>query len=75
MFDDTIRELLGFIAGTKYEEYTPSNNPVDILSFDNLFLATNIAPGSIFRGKRSGIIFNWSRDVNPGFKYIHKVRR
>ena len=28
----------------------------------------------IFRGKRSGIIFNWSMDVNPGLKNIHKFR-
>ena len=28
----------------------------------------------IFRGKRSGIVFNWSMDVNQGFKYIHKFR-
>ena len=31
MFDDSIRDLLGFNARTLYEEYTPSNNPVDIL--------------------------------------------
>ena len=74
MFDDTIRDLLGFDARTLYEEYTPSNNPVDILSFDNIFIETNIAQGMIFRGRRSGIIFNWSMDINPGFKYVHKFR-
>ena len=31
MFDDSIRDLLGFNARTLYEECTPSNNPVDIL--------------------------------------------
>ena len=28
----------------------------------------------IFRGRRSGIIFNFTMDVNPGYKYIHKFR-
>ena len=28
----------------------------------------------IFKGKRSGIIFNFTMDVNPGNKYIHKFR-
>ena len=31
MFDDSIKDLLGFNARTLYEEYTLSNNPVDIL--------------------------------------------
>ena len=28
----------------------------------------------IFRGRRTGIIFNWQMDVNHGDKYIHKFR-
>ena len=52
VFDDSIRDLLGFNARTLYEEHTPSINPVDILSFDNIFLECNIAQGMIFRGKR-----------------------
>ena len=53
MFDDSIRDLLGFNARTLYEEYTLSNNPVVILSFDNIFNECNIARGMIFKGKRS----------------------
>ena len=45
MFNDSIKDLLGFIARTLYEEYTLSNNPVDILSFDNIFIECNIARG------------------------------
>ena len=74
MFDDSIRDLLGFNARTLYEEYTPSNNPVDILSFDNIFLECNIARGMIFRGKRSGIIHNFTMDVDPDYKYLEKFR-
>ena len=74
MFDDSIRDLLGFNARALYEEYTPSNYPVDILSFDNFFLECNIAQGKIFRGKRSGIIHNFTMDVDPGYKSIEKIR-
>ena len=38
MFDDSIKDLLGFNARTLYEEYTPYDHPVDILSFDNIYL-------------------------------------
>ena len=72
MFDDSIRDLLRFNARTLYEEYTSSSNPVDILSFDNIFLETDIAQGMIFKGKRSGIIHNFTMDVDPGYKYIEK---
>ena len=72
--DDSIRDLLGFNKRTIYEEYNLSPNPVDILSFDNIFLECNIAQGMIFKGKRSGIIHNFTMDVDPGYKYIEKFR-
>ena len=56
------------------EEYNLSDYPVDILSFDNIFLECDIAQGMIFRGKRSGIIHNFTMDVDPGYKYIEKFR-
>ena len=72
--DDSKGSLLGFNKRTIYDEYNLSDNPVDILSFDNIFIETNITQGMIFKGKRSGIIFNFTMDVNPGYKYIHKFR-
>ena len=72
MFDDSIKDLLGFNARTLYEEYTPSNIPVDILSFDNIFLECDISNGMIFKGKRRGILMNFTMDVDPGYKYIEK---
>ena len=71
---DSIGSLLGFNKRTIYEEYNLSDNPVDILSFDNIFIECDIARGMIFKGKRSGIIFNFTMDVSPGYKYIHKFR-
>ena len=72
--DDSIRDLLGFNKTKIYEEYNLSPNPVDILSFDNNFLECDIAQGMIFKGKRSGIIHNLTMYVNPGYKYIEKLR-
>ena len=51
LFDDSIRDLLGFNARTIYEEYNLSRNPVDILSFDNIFLECDFANGMIFKSK------------------------
>ena len=51
-----------------------SSNPVDILSFDNIFLETNVSEGMIYRGKKSGIIHNFTMDVDPGYKCIEKFR-
>ena len=64
--------LLGFNKTTIYEEYNLSPNPVDILSFDIIFIETDIAKGMIFKGKRTGIIHNFNMDVDPGYKYIEK---
>ena len=55
-----------------WEEYNLSPNPVDNLSFDNIFIHTDIAQGMIFKGKRSGIIYSFTMDVDPGYKYTEK---
>ena len=72
--NDSMGDLLGFNKTTIYEEYNLSPNPVDILSFDNIFLECKIAQGMIFKGRRSGIIHNFTVDVDPGYKYIEKLR-
>ena len=74
VFNDSISNLLGFNETILYKEYNLSPNPVDILSFDKKFIECDIAQGLIFRGKRSRIIHNFTMDVDPGYKYIEKVR-
>ena len=71
--DDSI-DLSGFNKTTIYGEYNLSPNPVDILSFDNIFPECDIAQGMIFKGKRSGIIHKFTMDVDRGYKYIEKFR-
>ena len=63
--DDSIGQLLGFAKTTIYGEYIFSQNPVDIMSFDIIFIETDVAQGMIFRGRRTGIIHNFTMDVNP----------
>ena len=43
-------DLLGFNKTTIYEESNLSQNPVYILSFDNILLECDIAKGMIFKG-------------------------
>ena len=68
--DDSIRDHLGFDRTTIYKEYNLSLNSVNILSFDNIFLGCNIAQGMIFKGERTGIVHDFTMDVDPGYKYI-----
>ena len=73
VFDRSIRSLLGFDETTLYNEYNLSPNPVDILSFDNIFIECDIAQGMIYKRKRSGIIHNWTMTVDPGYKYVERL--
>ena len=59
VFDDSIGNLLGFNETILWEDYKLSPDPVDILSFDNIFIETDIAQGMIFKGRRTGIIHNF----------------
>ena len=70
--DDSIRTLLGFNKTSIYEKCNLSPNPVDIISFDNIFIESNIAQGMIFRGRRSGVIHSFTMTVNPGYKYVER---
>ena len=74
VFDDTIGDLLGFNETILWEEYNLSPNPVDILSFDNVFIHTDIVQGMIFKGERPGIVHKFTMNVDPGYKYNEKFR-
>ena len=74
MFNDSFGNLIGFDETLLYEEYNLSEKPVNILSFDNIFLHTDIAQGKNFKDKRTGIIHIFTMDVDPGYKYIEKIR-
>ena len=70
MSDDSIGSILGFNEILVWGKYNISDNPVDILSFDNIFLECDIAQGMIFKGRKSNIVHNWTMTVDPGYKYV-----
>ena len=72
MFDDSIKDHLGFHAITLYEEYILSTSYADILSFDNIFLECDNAQRKIFKGRKSNIIHNWTMTLDPGYKFGEK---
>ena len=74
VFDDNIDNFLGFNETILRQEYNLSPNPVDILSFDNVFNETDVAHGMIFRGNRAAIIYIFTMDVDPGYNYIKNFR-
>ena len=73
-YDETIRTILGFTARTVSEKYNLSDHPVDIISFNHIFVEYDIAQGMIVNGKRIHVIHNFTMDVDPGYKYIEKFR-
>ena len=65
VFNDSIRNLLGFHEIMLFKENNLSPNSVDIFLFDNIFLGCAIAKGMNYKQKRSGILHNWTMTVNP----------
>ena len=45
-----------------------SPNPVSTLSFDKIFLETDIAIGLIFKGNQTRLNFNFTKDVGPCYR-------
>ena len=74
VIDNSVGIFLGFKEILLWAKYNQSNNPIEILSFDNIFIETNISRGLIFKRKQSGIIHNFTMDVDPGYEYIEKFR-
>ena len=70
--DDSIRSLLGFDKTLVWGKYNLSDNHLDTLSFDNIFLECDFARGMIFKGRKSNIIHNWTMTVDPGYKCVEK---
>ena len=65
-----MRDLLRFHAITLLEEYNLCDYPVDLLSFDNIFLESDITEDLLFEGKRTGILHEFTMVVDPEYKYI-----
>ena len=73
VFNVSIRPLLGFHETILYKEYNPSPNPIDISPFDYNFFECDFVKGMIFKGRRSGMIHNWTMTVDPVYKNVQKL--
>ena len=67
-----MRNLLGLHETVLFKEYNISPNPVDIISFHNIFIETDIAKRMLFKGKRTGIIHKFATNVNPVYKNVER---
>ena len=47
---------------------------VDISSFDNVSLETDVAQGMFFEAKRSRVIHNFTKELVSGYKHIEKSK-
>ena len=67
--DDSLGSLLGFNPEVLYEKYNLSPHLVDIISIANIFIGSDCARGTFFECKRTGIIHNFTIEVNPRLKF------
>ena len=67
IIDPCIRDHLGFYSNVKYERNNSSDHPVDISSFEDIFLDCDIAHGMILKGKLSGKNRNFTKYVDLGY--------
>ena len=74
VFNDGLGNLLGFNETILWQDYKLSPNPVDILSFDSIFIECKIAKRMTFRGRRSEILHGFNMTVSHGYKYVQNLR-
>ena len=61
-----MQNLLEFEPSVICDKYIFSHNPVDTLSFDNISFEADFAQEIIFGGKRSGVVYIFTMDVDLG---------
>ena len=72
--DGALRYLLGFKPTVIYEKHILSDTTDDIIPFDIIFPELYILQGMLLKGKRSGIVHNFTEPVDPGFIYTWDCR-
>ena len=68
--DNRVGDIIGLDSVVNFYKPILSHKPVDILSFDNTFLETDIAQGIISKGERSEINPNFTMDLDLWYKFI-----
>ena len=69
---NSLASLLGFVPRILTGSYNTSENKVDIISFNNVFIYCDIVRGAYWNGKRTHILHSFSLNVSPGFRFVDK---
>ena len=71
---ESINRILGFKEKVYHAGYNESENNVNILSVNSIFVELNIINGSYVKGKRKAIIYSFFPEVSPGYKIVETPR-
>ena len=66
----SLRSVLGFNNKVYHAEYNESENIVNILTVNSVFVEVDLINGSYVNGKLSPIIYSFFPNVSPGYKII-----
>jgi hypothetical protein len=68
--NNSLRSMLGFKNKVYHAGFNESENIVNILTVNSVFVETDFINGSYVNGKLSPIIYSFFPNVSPGFKIV-----
>lgn len=71
--DNSIRTILGFQSRI-YEQYTESEDIVNILSINSILVNVDCIQGSYVNGSHSPTIYSFFPNVSPGYKIVQNPK-
>ena len=69
---NSLASLFGFVPQILTGSYNTSEDKVNIISFNNVFIYCDIVRGSYLNGIRTHILHSFSLNVSPGFRFVDK---
>ena len=70
--DKSLRNILGFNAKVYRSGYYESENIVNILTLNSIFVEIDIINGSYVNGRPTPVIYSFFPNVSPGFKIVQE---
>jgi hypothetical protein len=67
---NSIRSLLGFRNRVFHAGYNESENIVNILTVNNIFVEVDMINGNYVNGKLNPVIYSFFSIVSPGYKFV-----
>ena len=72
--DNSIKSILGFTERLYSSGFHISENVINILSVNSIFVHVNVVNGSIVNGKQEPVIYTFFPKVSPGYKIIQNPK-